>query len=87
MRRLAAATLLARAGLSVALVEQATFPRDTLSTHAFETAALARARTLQTTSMMIEAAGQRLGDLLAERSTVSTAWRSAPTDRRSRRGQ
>ncbi len=35
------ATLLARAGLSVALVEQATFPRDTLSTHIFETAALA----------------------------------------------
>ena len=35
------ATLLARAGLSVALVEQATFPRDTLSTHVFETAALA----------------------------------------------
>ena len=30
------ATLLARAGLSVALVEQATFPRDTLSTHIFE---------------------------------------------------
>jgi len=35
------ATLLARAGLSVALVEQATFPRDTLSTHVFEAAALA----------------------------------------------
>ena len=35
------ATLLARAGLSVALVEHATFPRDTLSTHIFESAALA----------------------------------------------
>jgi 2-polyprenyl-6-methoxyphenol hydroxylase-like FAD-dependent oxidoreductase len=35
------AALLARAGLSVALVEQATFPRDTLSTHIFESAALA----------------------------------------------
>jgi 2-polyprenyl-6-methoxyphenol hydroxylase-like FAD-dependent oxidoreductase len=35
------ATLLARAGLSVALVEQATFPRDTLSTHVFEAEALA----------------------------------------------
>jgi 2-polyprenyl-6-methoxyphenol hydroxylase-like FAD-dependent oxidoreductase len=35
------ATLLARAGLSVALVEQATFPRDTPSTHVFEAAALA----------------------------------------------
>ena len=35
------ATLLARAGLSVALVERATFPRDTLSTHVFESAALA----------------------------------------------
>jgi 2-polyprenyl-6-methoxyphenol hydroxylase-like FAD-dependent oxidoreductase len=35
------ATLLARAGLSVALMEQATFPRDTLSTHIFESAALA----------------------------------------------
>jgi 2-polyprenyl-6-methoxyphenol hydroxylase-like FAD-dependent oxidoreductase len=35
------AALLARAGLSVAVVEQATFPRDTLSTHIFEAAALA----------------------------------------------
>ena len=35
------AMLLARAGLSVALVEQATFPRDTLSTHIFESSALA----------------------------------------------
>jgi 2-polyprenyl-6-methoxyphenol hydroxylase-like FAD-dependent oxidoreductase len=35
------ATLLARAGLSVALMEQARFPRDTLSTHIFESAALA----------------------------------------------
>ena len=35
------ATLLARAGLSVALVERATFPRDTLSTHTFQSAALA----------------------------------------------
>jgi 2-polyprenyl-6-methoxyphenol hydroxylase-like FAD-dependent oxidoreductase len=35
------AALLARAGLSVALVEQATFPRDTLSTHIFQSAALA----------------------------------------------
>jgi 2-polyprenyl-6-methoxyphenol hydroxylase-like FAD-dependent oxidoreductase len=35
------ATLLARAGLSVTLVEQATFPRDTLSTHVFQTSALA----------------------------------------------
>lgn len=35
------AMLLAREGLSVALVEQATFPRDTLSTHIFKTSALA----------------------------------------------
>ena len=35
------ATLLARAGLSVALAEQARFPRDTLSTHIFQSAALA----------------------------------------------
>src|SRR5690242_3234249 len=35
------AALLARAGLSVALVEQARFPRDTLSTHTFQSAALA----------------------------------------------
>jgi 2-polyprenyl-6-methoxyphenol hydroxylase-like FAD-dependent oxidoreductase len=35
------AMLLARTGLSVALVEQATFPRDTLSTHIFEASALA----------------------------------------------
>src|SRR5437660_75185 len=30
------ATLLARAGLDVAVVEKATFPRDTMSTHIFE---------------------------------------------------
>jgi 2-polyprenyl-6-methoxyphenol hydroxylase-like FAD-dependent oxidoreductase len=35
------AALLARGGLSVALVEQATFPRDTPSTHTFQSAALA----------------------------------------------
>jgi 2-polyprenyl-6-methoxyphenol hydroxylase-like FAD-dependent oxidoreductase len=35
------AMLLAREGLSVALVEQAAFPRDTLSTHIFEASALA----------------------------------------------
>jgi flavin-dependent dehydrogenase len=35
------ATLLARRGLSVALVERATFPRDTLSTHIFESDGLA----------------------------------------------
>ncbi len=35
------ATLLARRGVRVAVVEQATFPRDTLSTHYFEARALA----------------------------------------------
>jgi flavin-dependent dehydrogenase len=35
------ATLLARNGLKVAVVERATFPRDTLSTHIFEADALA----------------------------------------------
>jgi 2-polyprenyl-6-methoxyphenol hydroxylase-like FAD-dependent oxidoreductase len=35
------ATLLAREGVSVAVVEQAQFPRDTLSTHVFEADALA----------------------------------------------
>jgi flavin-dependent dehydrogenase len=35
------ATLLARAGVSVAVLDQATFPRDTLSTHVFQTSALA----------------------------------------------
>jgi flavin-dependent dehydrogenase len=35
------ATLLAREGISVAVVEQARFPRDTLSTHVFEADALA----------------------------------------------
>lgn len=34
------ATLLARQGLSVALVERATFPRDTLSTHIFQAQAI-----------------------------------------------
>jgi flavin-dependent dehydrogenase len=34
------ATLLARAGASVALLDQATFPRDTLSTHVFQSSAL-----------------------------------------------
>src|ERR1700758_4841596 len=35
------AALLARQGVKVALVERATFPRDTLSTHIFEADALA----------------------------------------------
>jgi 2-polyprenyl-6-methoxyphenol hydroxylase-like FAD-dependent oxidoreductase len=35
------ATLLARKGLDVAVVERATFPRDTLSTHVFQAQALA----------------------------------------------
>src|ERR671934_1985756 len=35
------AALLARRGVRVALVEQATFPRDTLSSHIFEADALA----------------------------------------------
>ena len=35
------ATLLARAGLSVVLIDQATFPRDTLSNHTFQSAAIA----------------------------------------------
>src|SRR5664279_125789 len=35
------AALLARQGLRVAVVERATFPRDTLSTHVFQAAALA----------------------------------------------
>ncbi|MGH2904127.1 MAG: FAD-dependent oxidoreductase, partial [Solirubrobacteraceae bacterium] len=35
------ATLLARRGVSVAVVEQATFPRDTLSTHLIHAQALA----------------------------------------------
>jgi 2-polyprenyl-6-methoxyphenol hydroxylase-like FAD-dependent oxidoreductase len=34
------ATLLARQGLKVAVVERATFPRDTLSTHIFQSAAI-----------------------------------------------
>ena len=34
------ATLLARQGLRVALLERATFPKDTLSTHIFEASAI-----------------------------------------------
>lgn len=41
MRRRAARGFAGARGLSVALVEHATFPRDTLSTHIFQSAALA----------------------------------------------
>jgi flavin-dependent dehydrogenase len=41
MRRFAAGGAARKAGVKVALVERATFPRDTLSTHIFEADALA----------------------------------------------
>ena len=76
------ATLLARAGLSVAVVEQATFPRDTLSTHNFQADALAfldrlgvRDRLRATGAPFIRQVSSRAGDF-----HWSMSWPQEPGD-------
>jgi 2-polyprenyl-6-methoxyphenol hydroxylase-like FAD-dependent oxidoreductase len=76
------ATRLAEGGLSVALVDRATFPSDTPSTHIFQAegvACLARLgvleRVLATGAPWLERASMRLGDV-----TVSVPWPTRPGD-------
>jgi flavin-dependent dehydrogenase len=66
-------TLLARQGVSVALVEQATFPRDTLSSHLFEADALAFLDGLGLTDRLRDTGAPfvRRGDLRAEDVRIS----------------
>jgi 2-polyprenyl-6-methoxyphenol hydroxylase-like FAD-dependent oxidoreductase len=74
------ATLLARAGLSVALVERATFPRDTLSTHTFQSAALAFLKRLGVLSAL-RATGAPIVDhidLRQEEFRVRVPWPRSP---------
>jgi 2-polyprenyl-6-methoxyphenol hydroxylase-like FAD-dependent oxidoreductase len=74
------ATLLARAGLSVALVERATFPRDTLSTHTFQSAALAFLSRLGVLSA-VRATGAPIVnhiDLRQEEFRVRVPWPRSP---------
>jgi flavin-dependent dehydrogenase len=76
------ATLLARHGVDVAVVEKATFPRDTLSTHVFEADALAFLARLELTEQLLETrappinrADNRLDDL-----RWTAPWPTLPGD-------
>jgi 2-polyprenyl-6-methoxyphenol hydroxylase-like FAD-dependent oxidoreductase len=75
--------LLARRGLDVALVEQATFPRDTLSTHVFEADGIAFLdrlgvieRLLETGAPVIKTVDTRIEDF-----RVATVWPHRAEDR------
>jgi 2-polyprenyl-6-methoxyphenol hydroxylase-like FAD-dependent oxidoreductase len=77
------AALLARQGVEVALVEQATFPRDTLSTHVFQTDGIEFLdrlgvidRVLGTDAPFINRADVRAGDF-----RVAIDWPRRPGDR------
>jgi 2-polyprenyl-6-methoxyphenol hydroxylase-like FAD-dependent oxidoreductase len=77
------ATLLARDGLDVAVVEQAKFPRDTLSTHVYETDGIEFlerlgmiGRLLDTGAPFINRADVRAGDF-----RVAIDWPRRPEDR------
>jgi 2-polyprenyl-6-methoxyphenol hydroxylase-like FAD-dependent oxidoreductase len=77
------ATLLARRGLDVALIEQATFPRDTLSTHVYETDGIefldrlgVIGRVLDTGAPFINRADVRVADFRA-----AIDWPRRPGDR------
>jgi 2-polyprenyl-6-methoxyphenol hydroxylase-like FAD-dependent oxidoreductase len=76
------ATLLARQGLRVAVVEQATFPRDTLSSHIFEADAIAFLDRLGATERL-RATGAPFVDrteLRIEDFEISMPWPRAPGD-------
>ena len=76
------ATVLAREGLRVGLVEQATFPRDTLSSHIFEADGLAVLERLGVTERLRET-GVRFveqADLLVEDFHEVVDWPMAPGD-------
>jgi 2-polyprenyl-6-methoxyphenol hydroxylase-like FAD-dependent oxidoreductase len=76
------AALLARRGLRVGVVEQAQFPRDTLSSHIFEADALAfldrlglTGRLRATGAPLVDRANLRIEDL-----QISVPWPQAPGD-------
>jgi len=72
------AALLARAGLRVAVIEQATFPRDTLSTHCPHAGALAFLERLGATSDIRATGAPYLGyyDLARTTSSAGSRFRS-----------
>jgi flavin-dependent dehydrogenase len=76
------ATLLARQGVDVAVVEQATFPRDTLSTHIFEADGLAFLDRLGLTERLRETGApfmQRV-DTRLEDVRINSEWPLRPGD-------
>jgi 2-polyprenyl-6-methoxyphenol hydroxylase-like FAD-dependent oxidoreductase len=77
------AALLARRGLDAALVEQATFPRDTLSTHVFEADGLAFLNRLGVIERLRETGAPLMCrvDTRAEGLRAVTEWPHRPEDR------
>src|SRR5919108_6107142 len=77
------ATLLARSGLDVALVEQATFPRDTLSTHVYETDGIEFLQRLGVLERILETGAPFINraDVRAEDFRVAIDWPRRPRDR------
>lgn len=77
------ATLLARSGLDVALVEQATFPRDTLSTHVYETDGIEFLERLGVIGRLLETGAPFINraDLRAGHFRVAIDWPRRPGDR------
>jgi flavin-dependent dehydrogenase len=76
------AALLARLGLRVALVEQVTFPRDTLSSHIIEADGLAFLDSLGLTERLraTEAPSVDRVDMRVEDVRIETAWPRRPGD-------
>jgi 2-polyprenyl-6-methoxyphenol hydroxylase-like FAD-dependent oxidoreductase len=76
------ATLLARAGLRVVVLEQATFPRDTLSSHVFEADALAFLGRLGLTERLRATGAPFVNrtDIRLEDVRITTRWPQAPGD-------
>jgi flavin-dependent dehydrogenase len=76
------ATLLARAGVRVAVLEQATFPRDTPSTHLFEADALAFLRRLGVMDELVAAGAPLMcrGDMRIEDVRFEVDWPVRPDD-------
>jgi 2-polyprenyl-6-methoxyphenol hydroxylase-like FAD-dependent oxidoreductase len=77
------ATLLARSGLDVALVEQATFPRDTLSTHVFETDGIEFLERLGVMGRLLDTGAPFINraDVRAEDFRMAIDWPRRPGDR------
>jgi flavin-dependent dehydrogenase len=76
------AALLARRGLSVAVVERATFPHDTLSSHVFEADALAFLDRLGVIEQVRKTGAPFIGrmDFRSEDVRLSAAWPQRPED-------